>query len=137
MMTGMICNNKKTEMKNKILLPLILLLAFFQPGCKKEVYPGKYPGGQISPYISIFDIRTMYKGSDVTLNKENMFGSGKITAVVVSDHSGKNVPDGLLILQDKRRLSQLRGIAVQLGAEAATYLPGDSLIIDVEVEVVE
>lgn len=118
-------------MKNRIIFPIIVLVLSFLYGCKKDTYPGKYPGGTLSPYISIFDLRDLYKGSDVTLTIDNMFGAEKLTAVVVSDHSGKNVPAGLLVLQDKRRLSQLRGIAVALGADAATYVPGDSLTIDI------
>src|SRR5688572_6221318 len=97
-------------------------------GCKKE---GNYPGGQVSTYVSIFDVRDLYKGTDVTLSTENLFGAGKITGVVVSDHSAGNMPAGLLVLQDKRRLSQLRGISIALGTDAASYIPGDSLVIDV------
>lgn len=96
-------------------------------GCKKD----NYPGGVVSPYISIFDVRDIYKGTDVTLNKENLFGSEQITGIVTSDHSGGNLPAGLLTIQDRRRLSQTRGIAIALGADAATYVPGDSVIINV------
>lgn len=97
-------------------------------GCKKD---GNYPGGQVSPYVSIFDVRDLYKGTEVTLSTDNLFGSGKITGVVISDHSEGNMPAGLLVLQDKRRLSRLSGIAIPIGADAASYVPGDSLIIDV------
>lgn len=97
-------------------------------GCKKD---GNYPGGQVSPYVSIFDVRDLYKGTDVTLSTDNLFGSAKITGVVISDHSEGNMPAGLLVLQDKRRLSRLSGIAIPIGADAASYVPGDSLIIDV------
>lgn len=116
-----------TTMKNKIILASFLLgLAF--AGCKKD----NYPGGQVAPYIAIYDVRNIHKGTDVTLTSENMFGSTKISAVVISDHSGKNMPEGLLIVQDRRRLNELRGIGIELGPEAATYVPGDSVIIDVE-----
>jgi len=97
-------------------------------GCDKD---GNYPGGVVSPYIAIFDIRDQHKGSDVTLTTDKLYGSSSITGVVVSDHTGGNMPDGLLIIQDRRRLNELRGIAVELGATAASYLPGDSLIVDV------
>jgi hypothetical protein len=118
-------------MKNRILIGLssFLLVIFF--GCKKDIYPGNYPGGKISPYISIFDIRDIYKGNDVTLTIDNMFGSDKITGVVISDHSGGNLPAGLLIMQDNRRLGQLRGIDIPVGNDATNYVPGDSLIINV------
>lgn len=102
--------------------------AFFW-SCEKD---GNYPGGTVSPYIAILDLRGIYEGKDVTLTKENMFGSDKIAGVVTSDHRGKNIPAGLLVLQGDRRLGQLRGIVINIGVEAANYVPGDSVIISVE-----
>ncbi|MNK33262.1 hypothetical protein D3C87_517420 [compost metagenome] len=114
----------------KIIAYSIILFAvpLFWLSCKKS----NYPGGTISSYIPIFDLRSLYKGSDVTLSTDNMFGSTSLAAVVISDHSGKNLPAGLLIVQDKRRLSQLRGIAIPIGADAAKYVPGDSVHINIE-----
>ena len=109
----------------------LLALASFLFGCKRDIYPGNYPGGKLSPYISLFDIRDIYKGNDVTLTIDNMFGAEHITGIVVSDHSDSNIPAGLLVLQDNRRLSQLRGITIALGNDAANYHPGDSLVINV------
>jgi len=109
---------------------MICLLAFsFLMGCKKE---GNYPGATISPFISIYDLRGIFKGNDVVLTKDNMFGSNKITGLVVSDHSEGNLPEGLLVIQERRRLSQLRGISIALGADAAAFVPGDSVIVDLE-----
>ncbi|HYC28059.1 MAG TPA: DUF5689 domain-containing protein, partial [Chitinophagaceae bacterium] len=96
--------------------------------CKKD---GNYPGGVVSTYISIFDVRDVFKGQEVTLTKDNMFGADKLTGVVISDFSGNNLPGGLLIIQDARRLGLLRGIAIPL-ADAASYAVGDSLKIDLE-----
>ena len=90
-----------------------------------------YPGGEVSPYIAIYDVRTLYKGSPVDLTVEAMDGSSKLTGIVISDHSTKNLPEGLLIIQDKSRLDLLRGIAINLGADADNYVPGDSVVIDV------
>ena len=106
-----------------ILLSLITLW-----GCEK----GNYPGGVVSPYIAIFDVRDLYKGQDITLTKEALFGSTEITGVVVSDHSGKNLPAGLVAIQDARRLSALRGISVNIGTDASRFVPGDSVIVKVE-----
>ncbi|MEO7531308.1 MAG: DUF5689 domain-containing protein [Sediminibacterium sp.] len=116
-------------MKKTIFYSFFLLSFLLMWGCKKT---GNYPGGTISPYISIYDVRDSYKGTDVTLTSENLFGSSKITGVVVSDHSGNNLPAGLLVMQDRRRLSELRGISINIGADAAKYVPGDSLIVNVE-----
>jgi hypothetical protein len=118
-------------MKNTILYLYTLLTISIFTGCEKREYPGNYPGATVSPYVSIFDIKDLYKGAEVTLTKEKMFGSDKITAMVVSDHSGGNMPAGLLVVQESRRLSQLRGISIALGADAAKYLPGDSVTITV------
>jgi hypothetical protein len=116
-------------MKKIFFYSLILLATGILWGCKKD---GNYPGGTVSPYISIFDIRDMHKGNDVTLTKENMFGANKMAVVVVSDHSAGNMPEGLVAVQDARRLGRLRGIAISLGADAASYAPGDSLVINIE-----
>lgn len=105
----------------------LLLALLFVLGCKKT----NYPGGTVSSYISLFDVRDIYKSGDVVLSADNMFGADKITGVVVSDHSGKNMPTGFLVLEDNRRLSQLRGIAIPIGADAANYVPGDSLVVKV------
>lgn len=107
---------------------ILLLLAMAWMGCKKE----NYPGGSISPFLPVYDIRNLYKGSDVTLSKDNMFGSTTVEGTVISDHSGKNLPEGLLIIEQYRRLSLVRGIAIPLGAAASTYLPGDSVQINIE-----
>ena len=111
-------------MKRIFLYSFMLLLIW---GCKKD----NYPGAQLSPYIAIYDIRNLYKGTDVTLTTDNMLGAEKIAVMVVSDHSGGNLPAGLLVVQDSRRLSKLRGISIPLGAEAADFVPGDSVIINV------
>lgn len=115
-------------MKKIIFYSVFLLSLAFLGGCKK----GNYPGAVVSPYISIFDIKDLHKGEDVTLTTANMYGSNKITAMVVSDHSGGNLPAGLLVVQESRRLSQLRGISIDLGADAAKYVPGDSVTVIVE-----
>ncbi len=117
-------------MKKIFFFSLLLVSTAMFWGCKKD---GNYPGGKVSQYISIFDIRTIYKGSDVTLTSENMFGATTIAGVVTSDHSGNNLPDNLVFMQDSRRLGRLRGIALDLGAgQGASYNPGDSLVINVE-----
>ncbi|WP_437920534.1 DUF5689 domain-containing protein [Sphingobacterium sp. LRF_L2] len=91
-----------------------------------------YPGGEVSPYIGIYDVRNLYKGEPLNLNLESLEGSQKLAATVISDHSGGNLPSGLLIVQDRRRLDFQRGISIPLGDAAANYQPGDSLIIDID-----
>ncbi len=96
-------------------------------GCEKT---GNFPGAEVSPYIAIYDLRSFYKDADFVLNQKSMLGSTGITGVVISDHSGKNLPSGLLMVQDKLRLNELRGIAIAIGAEAEQYVPGDSVIVN-------
>ncbi|ACU62707.1 DUF5689 domain-containing protein [Chitinophaga pinensis] len=97
-------------------------------GCEKETYPG----AQISPYVAIFDVRNLYRGQDLVLNNDNLKGGHSLAAMVVSDHSGGNLPEGLLVVQDARRLSTLRGISIPLGADATSFVPGDSVIIHID-----
>jgi len=112
----------------KKIIPFIFcfatLLSFL--GCKKD----KYPGGVLSDYISLLDLRNIYNDAPITLTKETMFGATKISGLVVSDHRGGNAPAGLVMMQDNRRLGIMRGIAIEIGADAADYLPGDSIEIN-------
>lgn len=115
-------------MKKYLVYTLLLLVSFAWIGCEKD---GNYPGGKISPFIPLYDLRNLYKGADVTLSVENMYGSDKITGIVVSDYTGANMPAGLLVIQDRRRLSVLRGISIPIGADAAKYVSGDSVSVNV------
>lgn len=120
----------------KILVKHILILAGFVAilsACKRDSdYVVSTPG----PYISNLDLRKLHRGSDVTLTKEIMREATLVAGQVTSDHSGKNLPEGLLFIQNRRRVSatidSIRGIAINLGAAAATYVPGDSVHIKIE-----
>ncbi|BAV05645.1 hypothetical protein SAMN05421788_108210 [Filimonas lacunae] len=115
-------------MKKLLIYSFLLSALVFMGACKK----GNYPGGEVSPYIGLYDVRNLFKGNDLVLSREVMGGSNAITGVVVSDHTEKNLPEGLLIVQDSRRLSKLRGIAIPLGAAANDFTHGDSVVIRVE-----
>ncbi|OQP44750.1 hypothetical protein A4H97_10335 [Niastella yeongjuensis] len=115
-------------MKFSIKLLLIISIAVVTGSCKKDTYKD-YPGGVPYDVISILDVRPLYKGKDVTLTKENMYGGIKLNAVVISDHTAGNLPKNLLVVQDMRRVQTLRGISIDLGDAAAKYHPGDSVVI--------
>ncbi len=115
-------------MRSLIKLFLATGIAATFVSCEKNE---KYPGGVPNPIVSILDIRPLYKGKDVLLTQDNVYGASKIAAVVVSDHREGNLPEGLLVVQDARRLEMLRGISIELGAAAAKFLPGDSVSIDI------
>ncbi|WP_207513646.1 DUF5689 domain-containing protein [Longitalea luteola] len=108
----------------------ITIIAVAINSCTKDTYE-KYFGATPNDIISILDVRPIYKGEDVVLTQENLYGASKLAAVVVSDHTEKNLPEGLLVVQDNRRLQTLRGISIELGADAANYHPGDSVVIDI------
>lgn len=117
-------------MKYLVNLFLIIIIAAAINSCTKDTYEN-YFGGTPYDVVSILDVRPLYKGKDVMLSKDNLYGGDKLAAVVVSDHTEKNIPEGLLVVQDSRRLDTLRGISIELGAAAAKYHPGDSLMIDI------
>ncbi|MGN6417843.1 MAG: DUF5689 domain-containing protein [Pseudobacter sp.] len=96
-------------------------------GCDKT---GNFPGAEVSPYVAIFDLRNMYNGADLKLSPASMQGYSGISGTVVSDHRGNNMKPGLLMVQDRLRLNELRGIAINIGEDAAQYIPGDSVTIN-------
>ncbi|MET0635651.1 MAG: DUF5689 domain-containing protein [Chitinophagaceae bacterium] len=114
-------------MKSLVKLLLITGITAVLGGCDKD---GNYFGGEPNPIISIMDVRPLYKDRDVQLSKENVYGASALAAVVISDHTEGNLPKGLLVVQDSRRLNLLRGISVDLGDAAANYHTGDSVWID-------
>jgi hypothetical protein len=117
-------------MKYFVNLFLIINVAVAIIGCNKVKYD--YPGGTPSDIISCLDVRQLYKEQDLVLSKENMYGASKLAAVVISDHTEKNLPQDLLVVQDSRRLQTLRGISVEVGAAvAAKYHSGDSVLIEI------
>ncbi len=73
----------------------------------------------------------MYKGQDLQLTTENMFGAQSLRCIVVSDHGAGNMPEGMLVVQDSSRLAQ-RGIAIPIGADASKFESGDSVIIPIK-----
>jgi hypothetical protein len=118
---------KNLIMKMKFLYIGLCLALLVTASCKKH----DYANGELSPIISVGDMRMLYKGSDVTLTKNNMLGAYKITGTVISRPDSGNVPQGIVVMQNYRR-AMLRGISFNLGAAATNYKSGDSLLINVE-----
>lgn len=102
-------------------------------GCKRD---SDYINATPSSYIANFDLRKIYLGKDVTLTEENMRGATIVRGLVVSDHSGNNMPAGLLVIQNSRTagngIDSLRGMSINIGADAAKYIPGDSVHIKID-----
>src|ERR1043165_6412435 len=97
---------RQYAMKNSLYLLLIISIAATVNSCTKTYK--YYPGGEPNAIVSILDVRPLYKGEDVTLTRDQLYGGSKLAAVAVSDHTERNLPDGLLVVQDSRRIATLR-----------------------------
>jgi hypothetical protein len=122
-------------MKKILLNCLIMVMALaVMTGCQKDA--DKYILGAPSGYIANLDLRKIWQGEDVTLTKENMNSAMFSRGIVISDHAGNNLPAGLLVIQNERTagngIDSLRGIAINIGADAAKYVPGDSVHVNIE-----
>ncbi|MHA4893206.1 DUF5689 domain-containing protein [Pedobacter sp. PWIIR3] len=119
----------------KILMNCLVMvaMAIVWMGCERDE---DYLIGTPSSYIANLDLRKLYKGSDVTLTSENMRGATYVRGQVISDHSENNLPAGLLVIQNLRTagngIDSLRGIAINIGADATKYVPGDSVHVKIE-----
>lgn len=110
----------------KIYLYLAALGTMAVAGCKKH----DYAEGTLSPIIAVVDMKALYKGADVTLTTDNMSGAKEIAGVVISNAASGNSPAGILVVQNNRR-NAIRGIAIDIGAAASNYVPGDSVMVQV------
>jgi len=110
-------------MKN-IYLYLAAITIIAWSGCKKN----DYAEGTLSPIIAVVDMKALYKGADVTLTSDKLNGAKEMVGVVISDATSGNAPAGVLVVQNNRR-NAIRGIAIELGAAAANYIPGDSVMV--------
>lgn len=117
-------------MKRLFSFVLILISILTLSSClKKETNPAD---GVPSPLTSIELLRSAHKGTDVSVAPEMLAGAVNIRGVVISDHSGNNLPGGYIILQNTSR-GRTRGIILNTNAELAkSYIPGDSLEVKVD-----
>ncbi|MDO7744367.1 MAG: DUF5689 domain-containing protein, partial [Pedobacter sp.] len=108
---------------------LMLLMLLFTACLKEDMNPAS---GTPGDYISLLDIRKIYKGEEVVLNVANMTGATKVTGVVISDAASGNVPKGTIVLQQTSR-GLKRGIELYFGADTGIpYKFGDSITVMVE-----
>lgn len=83
--------------------------------------------GTNNPEVSIYSLRNLYKGQQITLEAKKLTDAKHIRALVVSSHEGNNFPSNYIAVQNEWR-SQLRGIMVQVD-DPARYRFGDSVDI--------
>jgi hypothetical protein len=114
-------------MKTKIFKLLAVVCCLFSIISCKDT---KWEEGELSPIITIGDVRSLHKGTDVPL-KGKLSGAIKIVGVVTSDPSGKNVAEGTITMQNFRRKAN-RGITLSLGSAAANYTVGDSIVVKID-----
>lgn len=112
---------------------LLTAIVGIYTGCKRD---DDYFVSRPSGFISNFDLKRLYKGTDLSLNTEVLGGATMIRGVVISDFRSGNSPAGLLTLQNSRiagnAVDSLRGMSFNIGADASNYIPGDSVHIKVE-----
>lgn len=113
-------------MKVKFLYLLLLWTVVLSTSCKKH----DYAEGALSPLTFMEAVRSLYNGSDVALNKENLTGASQLVGVVISNPEGGNAPEGLLVIQNTRR-QKTRGISLALST-ASSYKSGDSIMVTIE-----
>lgn len=113
--------------KSKVRVVLFSAILLFASCIKEDVFPAS---GTPNQFISILDVRKVYKETDAILTKENMQGADKITGVVVSDALAGNMPSGVFAIQQTSR-TLLRGVEVCMG-ETVPFVIGDSVVVDVD-----
>ncbi|RYG21822.1 MAG: hypothetical protein EOO07_01620 [Chitinophagaceae bacterium] len=121
----------KTTIKYFLILTVIVGI---YTGCKRD---DDYFAARPSGFISNFDLKRLYKESDLSLNADALGGATMIRGIVISDFSSKNSPAGLLVMQNSRisggvAIDSLRGMSFDIGAAASTFVPGDSIHVKVE-----
>ncbi len=113
--------------KSNVFIVLFLTMLMFASCVKKDIFPAS---GTPNQFISILDVRKVYKGADAILTKDNMQGADKITGVVISDAVAGNIPSGVFAIQQTSR-TLLRGVEVSIG-ETVPFAVGDSVVVDVD-----
>ena len=111
---------------NKIYSFLLLIVVLAGAGCKKH----DDAEGTLSPVTAVEDVRGLYKGTDLTITKDQLMDATKIMGVVISNPDSGNVKAGVVVIQQTRR-SRTRGIILAL-ENAADYKSGDSLTVTIE-----
>lgn len=112
----------KKTMKRSLWYASLLSTLLFS-GCMKEDINEAL--GTNNPEVSIYVLRNLFKGNDITLDANVLNDANHIKAVVVSDHDHRNFPDNYIAVQNEWR-GQLRGILLEV-EDAHRFKFGDSL----------
>ncbi len=116
-------------MKKITILLLAAFTGFGLTGCLKEDVNASI--GIVNPITTVEQVRSLYRGSDVTISSDRISGASKISGVVVSDAASKNITPGNVVIQNYGR-GIIRGITIALGETATVpVVLGDSVQVDV------
>lgn len=89
-----------------------------------------------SDVMLIDELKSYYKGSDVQLMPENLYGYSKTTGIVISDIKNKNIPLNHIVIQatDAQNIDNVKrspGIILALNNESDNVFQlGDSVLVD-------
>lgn len=83
-----------------------------------------------NPDVSIYALRNLFKGQEVSLDANTLSDAKYIRGLVVSDHQGNNFPDNHIAIQNEWR-GQLRGILLEVD-DVERYRFGDSIDVWVD-----
>ena len=111
-----------------LFLQLALLTSIFMTACKKDKNNAE---GTLNPFAAMYVVKNAYKGSDVQLSPDKLGGATITGGIVISDKQNGNIPKGTLVVQHTTR-NFTRGIIIELGDVEVPFIPGDSVIIQLE-----
>lgn len=120
--------NENLIQKYGVFAIIVVGMLTFASCIKKDIFPAS---GTPNQFISILDVRKLYKESDAILDKTNMQGADKITGVVISDAAAGNIPAGVFAIQQTSRTLK-RGIEVSVSGQIIPFVVGDSVVVEVE-----
>ncbi|GGH13443.1 hypothetical protein FAZ19_08390 [Sphingobacterium alkalisoli] len=115
----------KTKKLN-VLLYIGISFSLLAASCIKE--DTNYAIGTNNPEISLYAIRNVFQGNDIILDTKLLTDATYTRAVVISDHTGNNLPANYIAVQNVWR-NQQRGILLEV-EDAAKYNFGDSIQIN-------
>lgn len=116
-------------MKKRILNALsyiVISASLLATGCIKE--DTNYAIGENNPETSLYVVRNIFQGNDVTLDAGLLTNAVYTKGVVVSDYTGNNLPANQIAVQNIWR-NQQRGILIEVD-DVTKYNFGDSVKIN-------
>ena len=121
-----------TKTMNKIIKNILLVtfgvIAVTLSSCFKDANNESL--GYLNEATSVYNVRNLYKGTDLVLNKENLDGAKYTSGIVVSRHENGNFPEGAIAIESVWR-GQIRGLLVEVD-DPMKYHAGDSILVDIE-----